>query len=262
MVLTGLINNIMYDICPKCQYQRLATDTGDAGTCPACGLIFSKWMKQQFATQTATSTIETAADDPGFFRFLVDSLLYVEPKTEPVFFYSRAMLYTGFLVWGWYFIMMDFAVDPFEIGKSFMHNINLVFHEAGHIIFRPFGWFITILGGTLGQLLMPLVVILAFMFKNHDNFAASIGLWWLGQSFMDCASYIDDALDQKLVLLGGRTGADAPGNHDWNNILGELNRLEKCHDYAHVADMTGTVLMIIAFIWGGYILHRQFKNMF
>ena len=140
-----------------------------------------------------------------------------------------------------------------------MHNINLVFHEAGHVLFRPFGWFITILGGTLGQLLMPVVVMFTFLIKNRNNFGASVGLWWLGQSFMDTAPYIDDALVQKLVLLGGHTGADMPGNHDWNNILGEFNVLEKCRDYATIADVTGTVLMIIAFLWGGYILYRQYQ---
>ena len=78
---------------------------------------------------------------------------------------------------------------------------------------------------------------------------------------MDCAPYINDALVQELVLLGGHTGRDAPGNHDWNNILIEFNRLEKANEYANIADMMGTLLMICAFIWGGYILFRQFRNM-
>lgn len=250
----------MYNICPKCKYQRLPSDTSDPSVCPACGLIFAKWMKQQFAVTPAGKTGNTSGTETGLTRLLVKRLLYVEPKTEPVFFYGRLGIYLIFFVWGWYFIHLDFAVDPFPIGNSFMHNINLVFHEAGHVFFRPLGWFMTILGGTLGQLLMPLIVMLSFIIKNQDNFAASLGLWWLGQSCMDVAPYIDDALEQKLVLLGGHTGADAPGNHDWNNILGDLNRLEKCHDYAAYTDMTGTLLMIIAFIWGGYILYLQFRT--
>jgi hypothetical protein len=119
----------------------------------------------------------------------------------------------------------------------------------------------TILGGTLGQLLMPFVVMLVFLFKSQNTFGASVGLWWLGQSFMDVAPYINDALKQQLVLLGGRTGADAPGNHDWNNLLGELNRLEKCHEYATIAHNTGVIIMLVAFVWGGYILYQQYINM-
>ena len=250
----------MYDICPKCKYQRQPSDTAAAGVCPACGLIFAKWMKHQFAVTKSNDSADISGTETGFARLLAERLLYVEPKTEPVFFYGRLIIYLIFFIWGWYFIRLDFAVDPFPIGTSIMHNINLVFHEAGHVLFRPFGWFVTILGGTLGQLLMPLVVMLSFILSNRDNFAASLGLWWLGQSCMDIAPYIDDALEQKLVLLGGHTGADAPGNHYWNNILGDLNRLEKCHDYAAMTDTTGTLLMIVAFVWGGYILYLQFRN--
>ena len=34
-----------------------------------------------------------------------------------------------------------------NVGESVLHLINLPFHEAGHIIFSPFGRFMTILGG-------------------------------------------------------------------------------------------------------------------
>ncbi len=60
------------------------------------------------------------------------------------------------------------------ISDSFMHDVNLVFHEAGHVIFMPFGRFITVLGGTLNQLLIPFVVLCAFLLKTRDTFGASI----------------------------------------------------------------------------------------
>ena len=119
----------------------------------------------------------------------------------------------------------------------------------------------TILGGTLGQLLMPVVVILTFLVKSKNTFGASVGLWWLGQSFMDCAPYIDDASDQKLILLGGVTGADKPGFHDWNNILINIGKLESHREIATVFDTTGTIFMLIAFAWGGFLLFKQFKNL-
>ena len=78
-----------------------------------------------------------------------------------------------------------------EIAGSFIHSVNLVFHEAGHVLFRPFGDFMTVLGGSLLQLLVPLVVAAALLLKNRDPFGASIGVWWLGQSFKDLAPYID-----------------------------------------------------------------------
>jgi hypothetical protein len=142
---------------------------------------------------------------------------------------------------------------------SFLHNVHLVFHEAGHIIFIPFGYFMTILGGTLGQLIMPTVVLGNFLYKQN-TFAATVALWWLAHSFMDIAPYVDDAKVQQLILLGGKTGADAPGSHDWNNILNRLDRLEKCNDYASLAFNLGIFLMLVAFIWATYILFHQYKN--
>lgn len=55
-------------------------------------------------------------------------------------------------------------------------------------------------------------------------------------------------------LLRGHTGADAPGNHDWNNILGEFNMLERHREFANLADTAGVVLMLFAFAWGAMLL--------
>lgn len=254
----------MYSTCPKCQYERKSVDQVDEEICPACGLIFSKWMKQSFAGAGSGDGAPVRTDMEStavLLNPIRKFLFHVDETVNPFYFWGRAVVYISVLVWGWSFIRMDFVNNPFEIGNSNMHLVNLVFHEAGHIVFMPLGWFMTILGGTLGQLLMPVIVMVAFLWKNHNTFAAGIGLWWLGQSFMDCAPYIDDALDQKLVLLGGRTGADAPGNHDWNNILGDLNMLEKHREFANLADTTGTVLMILALLWGGIVLYRQYQNL-
>lgn len=252
----------MYTICPKCSYERKATDTVDTGTCPACGIIFSKWMKQQF-TSPDNETLHTAnvatETRQSLLDFLFNTTLYIEANINPFIYYGRVIVFMFMVYLGWEFITLDFHENPFPLANTFLHNIHLVFHEAGHIIFIPFGFFMTILGGTLGQLIMPAVVLITFLFKKNI-FAATVGLWWLAHSFMDIAPYIDDALVQQLVLLGGHTGADAPGNHDWNNILGELNRLEKCNDYANLAYNIGTALMLLAFAWGAYILFQQYKN--
>ncbi len=221
-------------------------------------------MKQQFSsteTKRATRKNVETSDSSGLINIIGSSLFFVEHKVNPFIFYGRALIFIGIAVWGWQFINMDFINNPMAIGNSYMHRVNLIFHEAGHVIFMPFGWFMTKLGGTLGQLLMPIVVMLTFLIKNKNNFGASVGLWWLGQSFMDCAPYIDDALDQKLVLLGGFTGADRPGSHDWTNILSEFDKIDKHREIANTFDTTGTALILIAIVWGGFLLYKQFKNL-
>ena len=76
--------------------------------------------------------------------------------------------------------------------------------------------------GTLGQLLMPLTVMVALIWKNQDNFGASIGLWWLAQSVMDVAPYVNDARAGRLMLLGGVTGQQWPGPS--GAVIDPLNR--------------------------------------
>ncbi len=248
----------MYETCPKCQHQRQPDETASPDSCPACGLIFSKWMKSQFSTPvTASHTATTTAVGDGLIARLSATLLFVDPDTDSLTFYGRVLVYILLVGFGWHFLAMDFESN--QIGHSFLHNINLVFHEAGHIIFSPFGYFMTKLGGTLGQILMPLVVTVVFLLQQHNTFGASVGLWWTGQNFLDCAPYVNDALHQDLVLLGGVTGQDRPGYHDWNSILGELNMLEKHREVAIVFDNTGMIVMLLSLLWGGLVLHKQYQ---
>ena len=70
----------------------------------------------------------------------------------------------------------------------------------------------------------------------------------------------DAARAQQLVLLGGVTGRDAPGYHDWHNALSRLGLLAYDHTFAKAAHLLGSLLIILALIWGGYQLVRQYQN--
>ena len=186
-----------------------------------------------------------------------DLLFEVEEGVNPLYLLGRALVLVGLFWWGWKFITTPMETN--YVSRSFMHLINLPFHEAGHIIFSPLGRFLTILGGTLGQILMPCICLGAFLLQNRDPFGASVSLWWVAQNFMDIAPYINDARALELILLGGATGKEDAG-HDWQNILATLRWLEYDHTIAVASYRFGTLLMILAFVWGGYILHQQFKR--
>ena len=141
-----------------------------------------------------------------------------------------------------------------------MHRIDRVFHEAGHVLFSPLGDFMSVLGGSLGQLIMPAVVIGAFLLRYNNSFGASVGLWWLAQSLMDLAPYIGDARKGEMMLLGGITGMDAPGYHDWSNLLGRMGLMAKDTIYGARVDALGELLMWTAIMWGAVLLHRQYRN--
>ena len=249
----------MYRKCPKCGYKRDINVGADGDVCPACGLVFSKWMKQQFNKLANSRGLqpEYSSHSPHFLKRVLDHLLYVGNLTGQPRFYGYLLIYLVFFMWGWSFILTDLKSQ--ELNASFMHTINLVFHEAGHVIFRLFGNFISILGGSLLQLLVPLLVMLAFIFKHRDNFAASIGLWWLSQSMMDLVPYISDARAQEMWLLGGVRGKDMPGIHDWNNILSRLGLLEYDQVFATLLMVLAITLMLLSFIWGAWLLKRMYK---
>jgi len=108
---------------------------------------------------------------------------------------------------------------------GFLHNIHLVFHEAGHVFFLWAPPILHALGGTIGQLLMPLAIGIAFLVKNRNGFDALAFLWLFGHSLVDCAPYINDARALVLPLITGGTGAEFEG-HDWEFILGRLGCIQ------------------------------------
>ena len=255
----------MFPKCPKC---NAALDPGDAASrerCPACGLVFSKYLQARqgrparaAASHPATAPgAEPAADRPALLAWL----FYVPARVNSIAIYGRCAAYLFFFVWGWRLYAMD--VGDADIMGSFMHLIVLPIHEAGHLLFIPFGRFMTVLGGSLFQVLLPLVLMASFMFgfggSRRDNFAASLMLWWAAVSIIDVAPYIWDAFDPKMMLLGGKTGAESDG-HDWQNILGDLGLIKRAHLIAGIAHKLGLVVMLVAYAWGAALLYFQFHR--
>jgi len=158
-------------------------------------------------------------------------------------------------------IWRDLDVRAGEAGSRFLHMILLPFHEAGHYaIFRWFGTFIMILGGTLGQHLMPIVLGLALLVKRRDPFGAAIFLWLLGFSTIDMAVYMYDAFDPQLMLLGGTTGAESDG-HDWQNIFGDLGLLRRARGIGIFFSWVGAATMLAALAWAAWVLRLQSERL-
>ena len=240
--------------CPKCNHPRAAVGE-NAAVCAGCGLVFAKWAERILGRERlrAAETPEREEAAASFWHVLVPAV----ERTDPMAFYGRCVLYALFFAWGLYFVSLDLASN--EIGNSFMHRVNLVFHEAGHVLFMPFGHFMMVLGGTLGQLLMPAIAGAVLLLKQRDAFGASVALWWLGQSVMDVAPYINDARRLELMLLGGGTGRDRPGMHDWENLLLDLGMIEHEHTLALATDRLGEALLLAALAWGAAVLYRQYQ---
>ena len=141
---------------------------------------------------------------------------------------------------------------------AFLHRPLLIFHEAGHILFMPFGEWVTVLGGTLGQLLMPLVLAGALLLTNRDPFGAAIGLWFLGVSLLDVAPYMYDALHPQLTLLNGQTGEE--GGHDWIYLFASMGLLAKAPLIGGLTHKLGALVIVGALAWAGWLLRLQYAR--
>jgi hypothetical protein len=200
------------------------------------------------------------APAPGLAEILKELLFHVRPETNLWLFGGRVLFFLVIFFWGLKFIFMP--MKSTYVFDSIWHMINLPFHEFGHILFRPFGRLMTSLGGSITQVLIPVMCLAVFLIKTRDTFAAAFALWWTGQNFMDLAPYINDARSLTLPLLGGNTGRTSPyGFHDWEFILRETGLVRYDHLLANLSNKLGSLMMICAFAWGGYILFKQYKNL-
>ena len=51
---------------------------------------------------------------------------------------GRGILYVCLLIWTWRFVSQPMGTAAMS---SVLHGVNLVFHEAGHVLFLPVGTF-------------------------------------------------------------------------------------------------------------------------
>jgi hypothetical protein len=135
--------------------------------------------------------------------------------------------------------------------------LNLGIHELGHVIAMPFGQWIGIAGGSLAQVVAPLIGCWQFL-RQRDYFAAAFALGWLGESLGNLSVYIGDARKQELPLAN-LFGGDPI--HDWNYLLMSANRLGSDNSYALRVRAVG-FLFAFAFVWIGawLLLHMVPKT--
>ena len=130
------------------------------------------------------------------------------------------------------------AYDPYQ--WHLIDGVNLVIHEAGHIIFRFFGEFLMIAGGSLFQVIMPALFVAYFCYRRHF-FSGSLVLFWVGESILNVSVYAGDAVALQLPLLGGQDSI-----HDWNYLLTSLNLLSSTVLIGGVIRLVGTLVIVSA----------------
>ncbi|MEX2523566.1 MAG: zinc ribbon domain-containing protein [Gammaproteobacteria bacterium] len=241
--------------CPKCAHPRRVEQL----TCDSCGLVFHKYESYLRRREQPVAADEPDTDSLQSRLAAGRRALMTPPQGMAGLLPLYALTWLLFVVWGWSYMVQD--ITSLGLDPGFLHNINLPFHEAGHVVFGLFGQFIGSLGGTLGQLLIPVVAGIALLWHRGDTFGAGLCLWWFGQNFLDIAPYMADARAGQLPLLGGNYGRSSPyGFHDWEFILGETGLLTHDQTLAAVTLNLGRGIMLLAMIWGARLLWLAWSN--
>lgn len=161
----------------------------------------------------------------------------MNPKQAGKSQYRLNFLKVGFLA----IIMVYGLIGAFnDQAFWFLHGVDLIFHEAGHVVFGFFGDFIQYLGGTLMQLLVPAGLTLYFFVKRRF-FSSSVTMFWTAQNLMDISVYIKDARAMLLPLIGG-------GEHDWSYLLSSLYLLQYDQAIGKFVFAAGRLLFVISMV--------------
>src|SRR4051812_48032019 len=115
--------SLSYTTCPKCGHQRGPTDTAAADRCPACGLIFEKYLRARLRRARPELDPGPADGDgdatPSVRERLQELLFEVPDSVDPVHVYARGILLLALAIYGMRLAAM--VVPSWEMARSLMH---------------------------------------------------------------------------------------------------------------------------------------------
>jgi hypothetical protein len=128
--------------------------------------------------------------------------------------------------------------------------MNLYIHEAGHLFLRPFGRVVSMLGGSLMQVLVPL----AFLIVTWRQSPWQIGYagFWLGENMVSVSVYIQDAPFRKLRLIGRGL------IHDWWWLLGGDESVSA--PLSETVFLLGLAICVLALAGGLYYAIKTYRE--
>jgi len=137
-------------------------------------------------------------------------------------------------------------------GSALAASMDLVFvpiHEGGHLLFRFFGEFLYVAGGTLMQVGVPFLLAIHFVLRRQVQ-GAAFCMFFFFEQFLPIATYMGDARAQQLPLL---TVGDAEYViHDWEYLFSKFGVLAHYTQIANVVRALGWLGMVAAVVWMVY----------
>jgi hypothetical protein len=115
-------------------------------------------------------------------------------------------------------------------GIRLLDAAHLVTHEAGHPLFSYTGSeILTVLGGTLLQLFVPVALAISFAWRGH-TLGTAFCSWAFFNSLTNVSLYMGDARAKGLPLVAPGVASDEVEGHDWEYIFRWLGHGMIDHD--------------------------------
>lgn len=146
------------------------------------------------------------------------------------------------------------TLDPMY--RSWFAGLTLVLHEMGHLLFSPLGQTLMLLGGSIFQLLCPFAAAVYLLLRQHDWFGFGVGASWLAFSTWELATYVDDANQGNLPLVG--MGDDVL--HDWDTLLTQWHLLNHAQTFATALRGLAFLEWALATLLSGWLLLRMWRS--
>jgi hypothetical protein len=148
-------------------------------------------------------------------------------------------------------ILIYFSIPLLTTARPwiFLDGVNLLFHEAGHLIFMVLGQFMSMIGGSLTQLIIPIVIGIYFL-RQEQYFSFAFSLFWLGDNLVSVAIYMADARSMTLDLIMGG------GIHDWNWVFDHTGLLTQDQIIGGFFRFLGSVCILAGIGLMGYLVFR------
>jgi len=139
--------------CPKCGFEQstLPDSRQQGAECMKCGIVFAKFdPHRQLPDSDFLTEGHLEHSEPAELLDTADRWIY---RTGKYFIIG---------IMGLFFFYMVIKRSSW----CFLDYANLPFHEFGHIVFSPLGKTVSFLGGTIGQLMFPFILIVYFTMRK------------------------------------------------------------------------------------------------
>lgn len=151
-------------------------------------------------------------------------------------------LYLLFLLYAW----RD------DSGFLFLDYANLAIHEVSHPAFSWGGYTLMIMGGTLGELIVPLLCA-AFFFFQRQTYGLAFSLFWFFENFLYIGTYMSDA----RTLIRPIVNSD---ESDWTILFTKWGVLLEDQKIGHFTRQLGWLGMFAVVAWLAYRIYYDSRS--